>query len=281
MVARSCRMRALPPNRHRTAPGRPSKVLTTPRPGHADLAGMLELYRQPHIKGFTTNPTLMRKAGITDYESFARQVLTEITDRPVSFEVFADDFPTMAAQARELASWGKNVAVKIPIVNTKGESALPLIKELSHEGMSLNVTAVMTLEQTKGVIEAAKNGVPLILSIFAGRIADTGRERGTGYPGANIFSAVSASDTPHAHDTNRVGDAFIARTPQRPRAAATLRRASAGWQRVPADRRGCRAPADRSRGRRAADRRRRRSTPCTATARSACSRRGPWRAAPP
>ena len=142
----------------------------------ANVAEMVKAYKTGTVPGFTTNPTLMAKAGVTDYRAFGKEVLAAIPDRSISFEVFADDFPTMAAQARELASWGKNVAVKIPIVNTKGESALPLIKELSHEGMSLNVTAVMTLEQTKGVIEAAKNGVPLILSIFAGRIADTGRD---------------------------------------------------------------------------------------------------------
>jgi transaldolase len=140
----------------------------------ADLDGMLEMAKNPLIKGFTTNPTLMRKAGVTDYETFAREVTAHITDRPVSFEVFADDFPTMEAQALRIATWGKNVNVKIPVTNTKGESAAPLIKRLAARGVVLNVTAILTLEQVREVTEALDPAVPAIVSVFAGRIADTG-----------------------------------------------------------------------------------------------------------
>src|SRR6478752_1315225 len=111
----------------------------------ADLGGMLAMYREPHISGFTTNPTLMRKAGISDYRAFAREVLAAIKDKPISFEVFADEFPEMKRQALEIKTWGDNVYVKIPITNTKGESAAPLIKELSSAGVKLNVTAICTL----------------------------------------------------------------------------------------------------------------------------------------
>jgi transaldolase len=140
----------------------------------AEKAGMLEMYAKPYIKGFTTNPTLMRKAGVSDYESFARDILQEIPDRPISFEVFADDFPEMARQARKIATWGKNIRVKIPITNTRGESAVPLCERLTREGIPLNVTAVFTLEQVRAVVDAAKGGAPTYVSVFAGRIADTG-----------------------------------------------------------------------------------------------------------
>src|SRR6201981_100342 len=136
----------------------------------ADKASMLELYRQPYIKGFTTNPTLMRKAGVTDYEAFARELLKSVTDRPVSFEVFADDFPSMLNQGRKIASWGKNVNVKIPVTNTKGEFAGPVLKALSAEGVVLNVTAIMTVEQVKAGAAELDAGVPAIISVFAGRI---------------------------------------------------------------------------------------------------------------
>jgi transaldolase len=140
----------------------------------AEKAGMLEMYAKPYIKGFTTNPTLMRKAGICDYERFAHDILQEIPDRPISFEVFADDFSEMARQARKIATWGKNVRVKIPITNTRRESAVPLCKRLTQDGIALNVTAILTLGQVRAVIDAVKGGAATYLSVFAGRIADTG-----------------------------------------------------------------------------------------------------------
>jgi transaldolase len=140
----------------------------------AEKAGMLEMYAKPYIKGFTTNPTLMRKAGVSDYESFAREILQEIPDRPISFEVFADDFTEMARQARKIATWGKNIRVKIPITNTRRESAVPLCEQLTQEGIPLNVTALFTLEQVQAVVDAVKGGAPTYVSVFAGRIADSG-----------------------------------------------------------------------------------------------------------
>lgn len=143
----------------------------------ADIASILENAKDPRISGFTTNPTLMRKSGISDYTAFAKEVLTHIKHHPISFEVFADDFREMDRQARLIASWGKNVYVKIPITNTLGESALPLIRNLSVEGrVQLNVTALCTLSQVAGVAEALKGGAPAVVSVFAGRIADTGRD---------------------------------------------------------------------------------------------------------
>ncbi len=140
----------------------------------ADLAGMKEMYADSMIKGFTTNPTLMRKAGVQNYKAFARQVLEAIPDRPISFEVFADEFDEMERQAREIASWGKNVNVKIPVTNTKRQFAGPLIERLSKAGVVLNVTALMSLEQVKSVTQALAPETPAIISVFAGRIADTG-----------------------------------------------------------------------------------------------------------
>jgi transaldolase len=142
----------------------------------ADLKGMKEAAAQPRVKGFTTNPTLMRQAGVSDYKQFALEVLKLIPDRPVSFEVFADDFPTMEAQGREIASWGSNVYVKVPVTNTKSEFAGPLLTRLSGAGIKLNVTAIMTNEQVKHVAAALAKDVPAIVSVFAGRIADTGRD---------------------------------------------------------------------------------------------------------
>ena len=142
----------------------------------ADKAAMLELYRNPLIKGFTTNPTLMRKAGIADYEAFARDILAEIRDRPISLEVFADDFGEMERQGRLIATWGPNVYVKIPVTNTKREPATELIHRLSHEGVRLNITAILTLEQVLCVVAALAGGAPSNVSVFAGRIADTGRD---------------------------------------------------------------------------------------------------------
>jgi transaldolase len=140
----------------------------------ADVAGMVDLYRKPYIKGFTTNPTLMRKSGINDYRAFAMQVLQAIPDRPISFEVFSDEFEDMERQAREIASWGDHVYVKIPVTNTRRESACDLVRRLSHAGVKLNVTALLTLDQVRDVTAAVAGGAPACISVFAGRIADTG-----------------------------------------------------------------------------------------------------------
>ncbi|MBP6506161.1 MAG: transaldolase [Opitutaceae bacterium] len=140
----------------------------------ADKAGILDLYAKPYIKGLTTNPTLMKKAGITDYEAFAKDILQTVTAKPISLEVFADDFPEMKRQALKIAGWGKNVYVKIPITNTRAESAVPLIRELAAQGVQLNITAILTLEQVRAVAAVLNSAVPSVVSIFAGRIADTG-----------------------------------------------------------------------------------------------------------
>lgn len=142
----------------------------------AELGPMLEMYRNPVIKGFTTNPTLMRKAGISDYRAFAKEVVKAIPDRPISFEVFADDFETMERQAAEIAGWGDHVYVKIPITNTKAESAVPLIQKLAAQGVKTNVTAILTMDQVREVVPALAPGPACNVSIFAGRIADTGRD---------------------------------------------------------------------------------------------------------
>ena len=142
----------------------------------ADLAGIKEMATNPMIGGFTTNPTLMRKAGIADYKAFAHQVLGVVGGRPISFEVFADAFDEMEKQALEIASWGKNVNVKIPVTNTKGEFCGPLVERLSRAGVQLNVTAVMTLDQVKRITDKLAPDTPAIVSVFAGRIADTGRD---------------------------------------------------------------------------------------------------------
>ncbi len=142
----------------------------------ADYDDIRKLNDHPLVQGFTTNPTLMREAGVTDYEAFARQVLAVITEKPISFEVFADDLESMYAQARTIASWGRNVNVKIPVTNTEGVFTGPIIERLSKEGVSLNVTAVFTLEQTAKILAALDSAVPHIISIFAGRIADSGRD---------------------------------------------------------------------------------------------------------
>jgi transaldolase len=142
----------------------------------ADRAGILELYRNPLITGFTTNPTLMRNAGITDYEAFAREILQAIPGRPISLEVFSDDFAEMETQARRIASWGENVYVKIPVTNTQGESAISLIRSLAKSGVKQNVTALMTLSQVRDVAAALGSGPSACISVFAGRVADTGRD---------------------------------------------------------------------------------------------------------
>lgn len=140
----------------------------------ADLQSMKALYANPIIKGFTTNPTLMKAAGVTDYADFARKVLAAIPDRPVSFEVFADEFDEMERQGLEINSWGRNVNVKIPVTNTKAEFAGPLLTRLSKRGVRLNVTAVFTLEQVRRIADALDPNTPAIVSVFAGRIADSG-----------------------------------------------------------------------------------------------------------
>jgi transaldolase len=140
----------------------------------ADKAGMLEMYAKPYVKGLTTNPTLMKKAGITDYRAFCKDILTHIKDKPLSFEVFSDDFAEMERQAMEIASWGSNVYVKIPVTNTQQETCYALVKKLGVKQVKMNVTAIMTLTQVRDVVAALNPTVPSYVSVFAGRIADTG-----------------------------------------------------------------------------------------------------------
>ena len=142
----------------------------------ADRKGMLEMYRNPRIKGFTTNPSLMRKAGVSDYGTFAKDILSEITDRPISFEVFSDEFDEMRRQAELIASWADNVFVKIPVTNTRGEPSYSVVSELSQAGVKVNVTAIMLLDQVRKVGDAVSGGASCCVSVFAGRIADTGRD---------------------------------------------------------------------------------------------------------
>jgi len=140
----------------------------------ADKIGMINMYNKNYIKGLTTNPTLMNKAGITDYEGFAKDILKIVTDKPISFEVFSDELPEMKRQALKIAQWGDNVYVKIPVTNTKRFSTCPLIKELSDMGVKLNITAIMTLEQVRDVVSSLNSGISSYVSVFAGRVADTG-----------------------------------------------------------------------------------------------------------
>jgi transaldolase len=142
----------------------------------ADKAGMLEMARRPLVSGLTTNPTLMRKAGVTDYRAFAKEILSVIRDKPISFEVFCDEFGEMERQAMEIASWGENVYVKIPVTNCQGEPAYGLVKRLAKAGVKQNVTALMTLAQVRDVSAALAGGPPSCVSVFAGRVADTGRD---------------------------------------------------------------------------------------------------------
>jgi transaldolase len=142
----------------------------------AEKAGMLEMYGKPYIKGFTTNPTLMHKVGLTDYRAFARDIVEAIPDRPISFEVFSDEFAEMERQAREIATWGDNVYVKIPVTNTRREPAYDLVRRLANDGVKVNITAIMTIDQVRNVVDAVKDGAPSCISVFAGRIADTGRD---------------------------------------------------------------------------------------------------------
>ncbi len=140
----------------------------------ADKAGMLAIGANPLIQGFTTNPTLMRKVGITDNAAFAKDILTEIRDRPISFEVFSDEFDEMESQARTIASWGENVYVKVPITNTRGESVIPMLKRLAPTGVKLNVTALFTEKQVRETSDALADAAPCNISVFAGRVADAG-----------------------------------------------------------------------------------------------------------
>ena len=142
----------------------------------ADLKGMRELSRKPWIRGFTTNPTLMRRAGVADYRAFAIEALHAISDRPVSFEVFSDEFGEMADQAREIATWGPNVFVKIPVTNTRGEPSVDVVRELTSRGVQVNVTAILGLDQVRDAVGALRGGSPAYISVFAGRVADTGRD---------------------------------------------------------------------------------------------------------
>ena len=140
----------------------------------ADRDGITELYKKPFIRGLTTNPTLMRKVGISDYEGFAKSVLEVVKDKPISFEVFSDEFAEMRRQACKISAWQTNVYVKIPITNTRGDSAIPVIRDLAGDGIQLNITAILTRDQVKAVAEALCPGTSSVVSVFAGRIADTG-----------------------------------------------------------------------------------------------------------
>jgi transaldolase len=140
----------------------------------ADKAQILEANGHPLVRGFTTNPTLMRFAGVTDYEAFAQEILSVIKDRPISFEVFSDEFCEMERQARKIASWADNVFVKIPVMNTQRQSSMELVKSLTHSGVRVNVTAILTLDQVERATAAVGGGAPSVISVFAGRIADTG-----------------------------------------------------------------------------------------------------------
>lgn len=142
----------------------------------ANVTEMKRVYSEGIVRGFTTNPTLMKKDGVRDYVAFAKDVLSEIKDLPISFEVFTDDFESMERQATEIGSWGENVFIKIPITNTKGETSYELIKKLTGKGMKLNVTAILTIEQIENVSKCINPDTPVIISLFAGRIADTGRD---------------------------------------------------------------------------------------------------------
>ena len=142
----------------------------------ADKAGMLEMYRNPMIKGFTTNPTLMNKAGVSNYKAFAQDIVKVIPDRPISLEVFSDEFDEMEQQAQEISSWGENINIKIPVMNTRRQPSYDLVRRLSEAGVKLNVTALMTLEQVREVSAALAAAPHAYVSVFAGRIADTGRD---------------------------------------------------------------------------------------------------------
>jgi transaldolase len=160
---------------HQTAPSLSDLKIEIFADG-ADKAGILDMYARPYVAGFTTNPTLMRKAGISNYRAFALDILSAIPDRPFSFEVFSDEFAEMERQAHEMASWGQNVYVKIPVTNTRSESAEALVRRLAKAGVKLNVTALLSLSQVRSIVEAIGGGAPCYISVFAGRVADTGRD---------------------------------------------------------------------------------------------------------
>lgn len=142
----------------------------------ADKAGIVQAQANPLIRGFTTNPTLMRAAGVKDYEAFAHEILAVVTDRPISFEVFADEFDEMERQAHKIAGWAGNVYVKLPVTNTRRESSMPLIQRLAHSGVKVNVTAILTLDQVRDATAVLSGGTASVVSVFAGRIADTGQD---------------------------------------------------------------------------------------------------------
>jgi transaldolase len=180
----------------------------------ADKLDMLNMYKKPFIEGLTTNPTLMNKAGITDYRKFCKDILTVITDKPISFEVFSDDFSEMERQAMEISSWGSNVYVKIPVTNTKQDACYELVKKLTSKNVKVNVTAIMTLDQVQCVISALNPNVPSYISVFAGRIADTGRdpmpvmkavvEKLKAYPKAELIWA-SPRELLNIYQANEIG----------------------------------------------------------------------------
>src|ERR1700678_4549364 len=154
---------------------------------------MLEMYKNPLIRGFTTNPTLMRKAGISDYQAFARDIVAAIPDRPISLEVFADEFPEMERQALRISAWGENIYTKIPVTNTRREKSTGLIRCLAQKGVKLNVTALMTLDQVEEVAGALAAGPPACVSVFAGRVADTG------FDPVSLMSSAVEILKPHPH----------------------------------------------------------------------------------
>jgi transaldolase len=186
----------------------------------ADIVEIMDLQRRPEIAGYTTNPTLMRKAGVTDYKTFAQTVLSVIQDRPISFEVFSDEFAEMERQARLIASWGDNVNVKIPITNTRGESSAALICRLSHTGIKVNVTAVLTLEHVAIAANALRLGAPSYISVFAGRIADTGVDPvpvmvealHIMHPSQSELIWASPREVLNVYDANRIGCHIITAT---------------------------------------------------------------------
>ena len=188
----------------------------------ADKQDILKLAADPAIKGFTTNPTLMRKAGVSDYEGFARDILTHINDRPISFEVFSDDFDEMEQQAGKIAAWGPNVFVKIPVTNSEGKTSYDLIHRLAQKKVQLNVTAIMTMEQVRKVSAALENHAPSNVSVFAGRIADTGRdpvplmaaavELCSAYPNQELIWA-SPRELLNVFQADQVGCQIITATP--------------------------------------------------------------------
>ncbi|MCO7174986.1 transaldolase [Sporolactobacillus kofuensis] len=189
----------------------------------AVLSDMLSAYESGFVSGFTTNPSLMKKAGVTDYVAFAKDVVEKIPDLPLSFEVFADDFETMEKEAEKIHSFGKNVFIKIPITNTKGESSIPLIKKLEDKGYSLNVTAILTIKQVEETVAALNPDVENIVSVFAGRIADTGVdpipymkksvEICKTKKGANLLWA-SSRELFNVYEADRLGVDIITCTPE-------------------------------------------------------------------